>query len=521
MSGPLDEGQLFEAVLESPDSFIGVLGPDGRLRRANQRALEFVVVTPEEVEGAPFWETPWWNHSTALQEEVQSWVDRAGAVEYVRYEAPHYAPDGTRVEVDGILRPVTDETDTVRSIIAEGRDVTRQREHERQVVEQRRRLTQLNRINETLRTAHEHIVRADDRDELEQSVCDCLTETGVYEAAWTGRYDQHDEAITATTWNGIDDEHFDSVDITADESPTGFGPVGRAVRSRSVHAVQNIATAEQMTPWREQLLSMGVESIAAVPVLHDGTVYGVIGVWAHRPAVFNDRERDALSELGRSVGDALATLELQSKLEEKNDRLGQFATLVSHDLRNPLSVATSRLELAQQECDTAHLDEAARAIDRMDALIDDVLTLARSGADVDETDPVSLPDLARECWKTVSTDQASLVVDTEVTIQADRSRLRQLFENLVRNAVEHGGADVTVRVGRIGDGFYVADDGAGIPSDDRDRLFESGYSTSDNGTGLGLAIVRDIATAHGWTVEATDDDAGGARFEITGVEVVG
>jgi signal transduction histidine kinase len=83
--------------------------------------------------------------------------------------------------------------------------------------------------------------------------------------------------------------------------------------------------------------------------------------------------------------------------------------------------------------------------------------------------------------------------------------------------VRHGGDDVTVRVGRLADGtgFYVEDDGPGIPDADRDGVFHRGYSTSDEGTGFGLAIVATIADAHGWTVTATAGADGGARFEVT------
>jgi signal transduction histidine kinase len=76
---------------------------------------------------------------------------------------------------------------------------------------------------------------------------------------------------------------------------------------------------------------------------------------------------------------------------------------------------------------------------------------------------------------------------------------------------------VIVTVGDLEDGFYVADDGVGIPPDDREAVFESGYS-ADDGTGLGLSIVRQVATEHGWDVSLTGSDAGGARFEFTGVE---
>jgi signal transduction histidine kinase len=74
--------------------------------------------------------------------------------------------------------------------------------------------------------------------------------------------------------------------------------------------------------------------------------------------------------------------------------------------------------------------------------------------------------------------------------------------------------DVTVTVGDFAEGFFVADDGPGIPEQDREVVFERGYSTAD-GTGYGLAIVAELATAHGWSVTATESESGGARIEIS------
>ena len=210
--------------------------------------------------------------------------------------------------------------------------------------------------------------------------------------------------------------------------------------------------------------------------------------------------------------------EQESTLVEQNERLEEFARIVSHDLRNPLTVATGRLELVAAECDSDHLDAVERAHDRMQVLIEDLLTLAREGARVREFETVDLASTVKSSWETIDRADATLVVDTDRSIRADHSRLKQLLENLFRNSVEHGGDDVTVTVGALDDGFYVADDGPGIPADGRARVFEPGYSTGDGGTGFGLSIVQEIADAHGWTVSVTDSTNGGARFEITGVE---
>jgi len=213
----------------------------------------------------------------------------------------------------------------------------------------------------------------------------------------------------------------------------------------------------------------------------------------------------------------------QRELERQNEQLDQFASLVSHDLRNPLTVAEGHAELVRETGDLSHIDDVQRAHGRMDAIIDDVLALAREGRTVDATDTVALDDLVRDAWANVDTSDATLDVDTDLRIQADRDRLLRAVENLFRNAIEHGGPDVTVRVASTGAGdgtagFAVDDDGPGLPEDTREEVFDSGYTNSTDGTGFGLAIVRNIAEAHGWTVTAGESpELGGARFEFRGL----
>ena len=209
------------------------------------------------------------------------------------------------------------------------------------------------------------------------------------------------------------------------------------------------------------------------------------------------------------------------ELERQNERLEQFASMVSHDLRNPLNVAMGWVHEVGKEDD--RLAHAEAALGRMETLIEDLLALARQGQPISETEPVSLAALARRAWDLVETGEADLRIEGDLELLADRDRLQQLFENLFRNAVEHGRPDVTVTVGPLGEGgagaggFFVADDGPGIPEEEREDVFETGFSTAEEGTGFGLAIVSEIVEAHGWTVDAVESEAGGARFEVAGV----
>ncbi len=214
----------------------------------------------------------------------------------------------------------------------------------------------------------------------------------------------------------------------------------------------------------------------------------------------------------------------QRELEAENEQLEQFASLISHDLRNPLDVAIGRTnairEMAEDPDLDAHLARTQDAHKRMQQIITDVLTLARGDQDVGELDAVPLETAAMDAWSHVDTNGATVSVDTQLVIAANEQRLVRVLENLFRNAVEHGPEDVSIVVGSLDGeaGFFVADDGPGIDPTDRDAIFEAGYTGGDEGTGLGLAIVSGIAQAHGWTVSVTESADGGARFEFTGVE---
>lgn len=210
----------------------------------------------------------------------------------------------------------------------------------------------------------------------------------------------------------------------------------------------------------------------------------------------------------------------ERRLQNRNERLEEFANIVSHDLRNPLYVAQARLQLVAEDCDSAHLADVATAHDRIETLIEDLLTLSRTDDELSGTERVDLARLSESCWQVVPTADATLVTETDSHLRADRNRLRQLLANLIRNAVEHAGENTTVTIGEVDTGFYVEDDGPGIPAEERTRVFEAGTSTTHDGTGFGLSIVQQVADAHDWQLRLTDGTHGGARFEITNVEFV-
>jgi len=273
--------------------------------------------------------------------------------------------------------------------------------------------------------------------------------------------------------------------------------------------------------------------------------HGTLSIGETDVGVFDQWDVHLAEVFAANAAVALDLVEQARERERQNERLEEFASIVSHDLRNPLNVLSVTLDLAEQEDDPEHLERCRRSVERMERLIEDLLALAREGAVVTEPEPVALDDVAADSWNAVPTGGGKLRVETDAVVHADPDRLRQLLENLFRNAVEHGSTSpdsqtreeeaadqgsVTVTVTALEDGFVVEDDGPGIPPDEREQVFETGYSTAERGTGLGLAIVDRIAEAQGWDVtitggtETADADAAaktdrGARFEVRGVEI--
>ncbi len=284
---------------------------------------------------------------------------------------------------------------------------------------------------------------------------------------------------------------------------------------------------------------------------------GVFNAISDTPGEFDEEDLALAEILAAHVTTAVQRIRSEAEvrqqkreLERKSERLEEFASILSHDLRSPLSVASGWLDLleadATNEGATA-IENVETALERMETLIDDLLVVSREGWTVENRRTVEADRLVGEAWAAVATEEATLECEWSGTVEADPDRLAQAFENLFRNAVEHGstspqsqapedavehgstnpdsqtrqdavehaGPSVTVRVGPLedGEGFYVADDGPGIPPEERDSVFEMGVS-GDGGTGLGLAIVERIVTAHGWSISAGESASGGARFDI-------
>ena len=566
----------FEAIFNNTHTLVGLLEPDGTLIEANDTALSFGGLDREDVVGKPLWETCWVQENEDARATVRKGVERARDGELFRDEIRFEGEDREAI-IDFSIRPIIDERGEVTLLVPEGRDITEHKEQERKrqqtvtrvtdaivEVDSDWRFTLVNDQAETLYDMDEEYlvgrnfwnVFAEAEDTHFEEKYRQVMETGEptsftdYYAGLDGWFDidvyPRDGGGITFYFREVTDrversreferqnERFQYVEEVANIGYWEIDPETSrpydVVLSDGVYAIHGLSPDEPFD------VEKGLEFYhpedrpkvrrAVERAISDGQPYE----YEVRFSSATGRER-WIHTVGESIEcdgeivkvrgvfqDITERKRKEETLAQQNERLDGFASVVSHDLRNPLNVAEGRLKLAREECDSPHLEDIAQAHERMNALIDDLLTLAREGDYVRDTESVDLAEIVENCWRNVETADATIRTGADLTLQADRNRLAQLLDNLIRNAVEHGGQNVTVTVGALDDGFYVEDDGPGIPEDEGDDVFDAGYSTDEDGTGFGLNIVEQAADAHRWGIHLTEGTDGGARFEITGVE---
>lgn len=224
--------------------------------------------------------------------------------------------------------------------------------------------------------------------------------------------------------------------------------------------------------------------------------------------------------------------EREQQLKKKNKQLDEFASILTHDLRNPINIASGYLTQLKTSENKECVELIEKAHERMEAIISDTLALTEEAQPVENPETVPISEIANAAWAVTDTGASEIEITDSFTIACDSDRLSRLFENLFRNAIDHNEEPVTLQIAihhtmttatRTNtdgtNGFYVEDDGCGIPRNKRDRVFEMGETTSRNGTGLGLSIVKRIADAHDWNIQVAESPSGGAKFIFTNAHV--
>lgn len=484
----------FRRAVEHAGHSIYVTERDGTIRYANPTFEEVTGYSADEAVGEtprilksgvhdrPFYADLW---RTVLDGDV--WEN----------QIVNERKDGERYVANQTIAPITDDDGEIVNFVTVNADITGQKRREKQY--------------RRLHVAVRSWLEASNREAAASLTTTHLEEFLDISLGGIFLYDEERERLRPAASTETADELVDDQPSFA----SGDGIAWRAFETGATQIYDDVRDASNVynpeTPVRTEV---------AIP-LGD---HGVLLVGSQDVAAFDETELTLVRLVASSLETTFDRLERERELERQKDRFENFSHVVSHDLRNPLTVAMGELERAREVGDQEAFDSVERAHERIADIIDDLLSLAREGATVGNRRPVSLDEIASSAWENVDTPAASLELDCDRRVAADPGRLEQLFENLFRNAVEHGVPDegarssaaeaLSVRVGVTDDGFYVADDGVGIPESEREAVIETGYTTSDWGTGLGLSIVSSVVDAHGWELAVDESDAGGARFTV-------
>ncbi|MFD1633636.1 bacterio-opsin activator domain-containing protein [Haloplanus ruber] len=192
-------------------------------------------------------------------------------------------------------------------------DISERRQYERRLERQREQLAALDELNGVVRGITEAVIEQSTREEIEQVVCDRLAAADSYRFAWISAADAGLELETRAA-AGVDDDFTDRSVATTPNEATGQGPIRRAVRTREMQITRNALDSDTPQRLREAARESGYQSLAVIPVVHQGMFYGVLGVSSGRPDAFAVEERAVIGQLGDVIGHAIAAVDRKRAL---------------------------------------------------------------------------------------------------------------------------------------------------------------------------------------------------------------
>jgi signal transduction histidine kinase len=511
-SGPPGPPDAPTAVYERITDAVFALDDEWRFTYLNERAADLLERREAEILGEKVW--------TAFPDAVDSTFQREyehamESQEPVTFEAA-YPPLAARFEV----RAYPSES----GLTVYFRDVTERVERERRLEKRER----------ALRDAYEVIATSEGLVSAQiEALLGVVRETVGMDYATLSRVDE-----------ATDEYVFEAVDAPADaDLEAGDTTSLRATNCERVVGTERTLVLEDVEADAPELADRagnaewGISCYIGAPVVVDGEVYGTFCFYdmEARAEEFTDWEVTFVDLLSGWVSSTLERERRERDLERSNERLEQFAYAASHDLQEPLRMISSYLSLVDErygndldEEGKEFLEYAVEGADRMSEMVTGLLQYAPVETRGDPFEPVDLEDVLAE----VRRDLAVRIEETEAdvtagslpTVEGDRAQLRQVFQNLVENAVEYSGDDpprVHVDAERAGDDWLVsvADDGVGIDPEHTDAVFEvfqQLHSREEHGgTGLGLALCERIVERHGGDIWVGSEPGEGATFYLT------
>jgi len=546
-----------------PHMLVGLMTPNGLLIEANRPALEIAGLKPKDVMGKPFEETYWWAYSEPVKQQLRDAIRRTAKGETCRYDVVVHVGEKRFITIDFSLQPLFDAAGNVNYLIPSAVDIT-----DRKLAEDH--IQDLLSILEAIRNVNQLIVQEKNRQKMLQGACDIISQTRKYKFVWIGMLQEGNKDVLPIAQAGFGSDYLKSIKITWDDSETGQGPTGMAIKTRMPSLIRDIAGDSRYKPWREQALKYGYASSASLALLHDNRVFGAINVYSTTANAFDTEEVELLAEVSQDIGFALHNLELEEKhklaekalakaheqleikvalrtqelaqanirLQELDQLKSMFIASMSHELRTPLNSIIGFASIIQQGMagkvtreQQKQLAIVKRSASHLLDLVNDIIDVSKIEAGKVELaiEQFNLPSLVLEVKETFTLAAEedgiaiSLVSPDNLVIESDRRRTQQILVNFLSNAMKFTDqGSIEVKVAKKADMVEVSviDTGIGIREEDLNYLIKAFNRIRTEGriregSGLGLYLSRKIATLLGGEISIESEFGKGSTFTFT------
>jgi PAS domain S-box-containing protein len=561
----LESEKFFSGILNDMLTFIAVLEPDGKVIFVNNTPLDVAGITLNDVKGKMFHDSFWWQYSEQARQQIKEDIRICATGESLVHDIEILAAGGELIWIEYSMHPVYNKNGKIKYLVPEGRDITERKQAEDHIL-------YLQNVLKAIRDVNQLIVHEKNRQKLLQGACDILTQTRNYKLVWIGLTQEGVQEVLPAAQAGFEEGYLKTIKITMDDSATGKGPTGTAIRTQKPSIMRNIAGDPGYEPWREEALMRGYTSSAAIPLVYENRVFGALNMYTVLADAFDDEEIDLLVEVGQDIAFALHNIEMEEErkraeealrkiheeLEERvtertrelaqaniqlkeMDRLkSEFLATMSHELRTPLNSIIGFVGIIlhgivgeineEQKKQLSMVYSSAR---HLLSLINDILDLSRIESGKMETSLTrfKIEEVVSEVTQTLSPviSQKGLRLVTEMPdetpeIYSDRKKVLQILLNLVNNAVKftnEGEIKIDCTVDNHNLEVSVSDTGIGIKRENMSYLFEAFRQVDGSsqrryeGAGLGLYLCRKLVTLLGGKIWAESEYEKGSRFTFT------
>ncbi|WP_226846715.1 PAS domain S-box protein [Dehalogenimonas etheniformans] len=276
--------------------YVHLEGVTGRFIDVNDRACQLLGYSREEMlEMSPSdIDDP--EYSKQLAEKSDQLLKNGhGVIEMV-----HIAKDGRRIPVELSTGPLTIGGLSLQLTIA--RDLTERKKTEAELI-------RFNKLYDVLSQVNQEVIRAKNNDSFLSATCKIIAERGGFALAWVGKFEPINKAITPVASSGQAASYLDGIEVTVEDSPKGIGPIGMSIRQNAPYIIENFMTDASTAHWKDRAQPFQFGGVGAFPILVNGEIWGVLGVYSSAIGYFGDKEAELLEETAGDIGFALHNID--------------------------------------------------------------------------------------------------------------------------------------------------------------------------------------------------------------------